>query len=103
RARGIKGDEGIALVEYSAGIVGDDGLDIPPALVPAGGAGGPGGIRRGDPGGPEGASLAGPVRPGPAPGSAVDAAAVARPRRLAVARRGPVDGDRPREVAGAAR
>lgn len=35
RQRGIAGEEGIAFVEYSAGIVDDEGAEILPALVPA--------------------------------------------------------------------
>lgn len=57
RERGIKGEPGIALVEYAAGIVDEDGADVAPALVPAAVAVDPEVIRRANPGCPQRLSL----------------------------------------------
>lgn len=57
RERGVAGEEGIAYVEYAAGITDDEGRDLIPAAIPAALLVDPENIRRANPGCPERISL----------------------------------------------
>lgn len=57
RKRALEGEEGIALVEYSAGIVDEEGRDLLPALIPAAMAVDPEVLKRANPGCPGRISL----------------------------------------------
>lgn len=57
RQRALAGEEGLALIEYSAGIVDDEGIDMLPAVIPAGYAVDHDVLKRANPGCPKRISL----------------------------------------------